>query len=184
HTLPGLSRASLLMPQMVGALFLGIMESFGADESWSLAYLSHPVISLIELIIFTAASYYFVRYGLLGDQSPWVEEIDPHIKQRKKNKILRKRSLGFLSLGLWQAFTLINLFMVLQANVMCNPSRADLLQHAPTDLFSIMMNALVPQMIIVDTIAGLNMIILPWSLFTWTVQLFFFSAIFERIMNR
>jgi len=30
----------------------------------------------------------------------------------------------------------------------------------------------------------ISFLIFPWAILTWTVQLFFFGAIFERIMNR
>lgn len=184
NTMPGLSRASLLMPQMVGALFLGIMESFGADESWSMAFLTHPMIRVVKIAIFSIASYYFVRNVMLGSQSPWVPEQNMERRRKLRNRILRKRTLNFLSLGLWQAFTLINLFSMLQARVMCDASRANLFQDRSMDVVSKVIDAVVPHILTIDLIMDLQITVLPWAIFTWTVQLFFFSVIFERIMNR
>ena len=182
----GFGRASLLLPQMVGSLFLGIMQSFAADESWSLAFFGHPIVRLVKLAMFFGASYFFLRYVMLQGQSPAVHGVGNERVGRERRRMLRKRALDLLSLGLWQAFALVTLFTLLQGTTMGGPMRADLVGATKMDMdaLSIAMGSAIPHRIDVSFgILGLRFLVFPWAIFSWTIQLFFFSAIFERIMS-
>jgi hypothetical protein len=188
-------RASLLMPQMVGTLFLGIVQSFAADESWSMAFLGHPFIRLVTMGTFLAASYFFIRHEMLRGQRPKVAALNGELESEYRdrevsehNRILRNRSLNLLALGLWQAFALVTLFALLQGTVMGGDSRAGLedAEHANIGTFWQQWGMLVPNVIRVGTPGSgfIGFLIFPWAILSWTAQLFFFSAIFERILAR
>ncbi|MCP4006618.1 MAG: hypothetical protein GY725_20760 [bacterium] len=179
----GVPRASLLVPQMVGALFLGVVQSFSADENWSTAFLANPVLRLLKIGLFIAVSYFFVRYVMLRGQSPAVEVVDREGERRAQNKILRRRATSLMSLGLWQAFALVTLFSLFEGTTMSK--RAGLAEE-PQAFLAQELNQLIPARILVELghPTLLEFVILPWAILTWTVQLFFFSAIFERIMSK
>ncbi len=147
-------RASMLIPHMVGALFLGIMERFAADEHWSLAFESNPVIRWLNIGIFLAASIFFVRFVMLRTQSP------------------QPRGTTY---------------SMLMGGVMSGVSRANIAAVSLDQLgpMAAFVDAVIPNRIQVPLIPGYLVVpVFPWAILTWTVQLFFFSAIFERIMNR
>jgi len=179
--MPGIrSKASLLMPQMVGALFYGVLQSFASDETWSLAVMGNVFVRGLNFVLFLLASYYFIRYVMLKGQSPKVGHLEA-------GKVLRKRSLGILSLGLWQACTLVTLFSLFMGTVMGGETRADLDQAiTQMDFFSSQLTVLLPAKIVIDVTGdgGLRFMVFPWAILTWSVQLFFFGAIFERILQR
>jgi hypothetical protein len=107
---------------------------------------------------------------------------------KARSRILRKRALHVLALGLFQAFTLITLFALLRGAVMGGPNRTDLIQASVQflDPISRWLGELIPNWIVVGETdaAPIRFLIFPWAILTWTVELFFFSAIFERILNR
>lgn len=173
---------SLLIPQFIGTLFLGVMQSITADETWSLGFLANPLVRLIRISVFLFGSYFFVRYVMLGRQSP---EPTSSAGTAEPRCILRERAMGLLSLGLWQAFGLVTLFMILYGGVMGSATRADLPGAAETlDWLSTLVGDFVPHTIHVGSKDGiLAFVLYPWPILSWTVELFFFSAIFERIMS-
>lgn len=181
HRLPGgISRTSFLLPQMIGALFLGIMESFAADETWAMGFKGSRAIWLLNLVIFLAASYFFVRYVMLRDQE--------RSGGAERNRKLKRRAWDVLAIGHWQAFALITLFALLQGNIMGDANRANL-DGSSFDAFSDLAGGALPHIIEIrpPSLAGCGWLCLkvyPWAILAWTVRLFFFSAIFERIMNR
>jgi len=187
----GLSRASLLLPQMVGTLFLGIMQSFSADETWTAGFLGHPLIRWANIGIFLGGAYFFVRYVMMKGQNPRVPADTPEEQKRARDKILGRRAKSVLALGLWQSFAIITLFALLKGPVMSSAHRANLIgqEGAVEELDPLSRDVqewLVPNVIELgpkDT-HSVRLVIFPWAMLTWTVQLFFFGAIFERIMSK
>jgi len=178
----GISRASLLVPQMVGTLLLGIVQAFSADESWSLAYMSNPLLKLVKLGLFLAASYFFVRYVMVGNQKPRFRGREPRVELKRT---LRRRAIGLMSLGLWQSFAMITLFALFEGTVMSDETRAAL-PTTPDGVLPQMLERVAPHTMTLPLgePPWLELSVFPWAILSWTVQLFFFSAIFERIMNR
>jgi len=87
-------------------------------------------------------------------------------------------------MGFWLSFLFISLYSLLMGPVMSAKGRADL---DPTQLPAMArdLELALPNRLDVMLIPGyLEVPVFPWAIITWTVQLFFFSAIFERIMNR
>jgi len=186
----GMSRASLLLPQMVGGLFLGIMHSLSSDEFWALGFMGHRAMWLANTGIFLGASYFFVRHVMFRDQLGRQPPAD-------RNPLLAKRTWNVLAIGHWQAFFLITLFSLLSGNVMGGSGRAGL-ESAGLDHFSQTAGLMLPHVItiapclpgwgglpgVVRGAEWLCLRIYPWAILTWTVRLFFFSAVFERVISR
>lgn len=171
-----------LLPQITAALFLGIMEVLAADEAWSLAVLEYPWVRGFTILAFLLAGYFFTREVLLGGQ----------LKAKTDTKRKSRRAAHVMALVLWQSFVLVVLFALIGGRVMGDRADIDLdhyhrlaaawghyLPHevhlgqlflAPAED-----NALYPK--------NPAYRIFPWAIGTWTVQVFFFSAIFERIMG-
>ena len=171
----GLSRATLLLPQMVGTLFLGIMQSFHTDEMWTLGVLPNVWIRVSNILLFGGAAYFFVRYVMLAS--------DGQISGNS-NAVLRRRTFNVLALGLWQAFFLITLFTMLRGTLMGGPARADLASAIQTmDHATGAMGEWIPHDLKAE-LGFATVTIYPWAILTWTVQVFFFSAIFERLLDR
>ncbi len=105
----GISSASLLLPQLVGALFLGIHEFFWSSDKLAIGVLEEPLVRVLNIAIFTAASFFFVKTVFLRGQNPkrGYSEI------AHKDKITQ-RTLAVLSIGLWQAFGLTTFFIILK----------------------------------------------------------------------
>ncbi len=192
-------RASALIPHMVGALFLGIMERFAADENWSLAFESDPIIRLANIAIFLLATVFFVRFVVLRNQMPLdrtkpgakgdaaplrkaEEKEDENVFPQKK--ILRRRTLSLLAMGFWLSFLFITIYSILMGKVMAG--RTGITKFDPESLGSLArtLNNAIPLHIHAQPLPDLHIYVFPWAILTWTVQLFFFSAIFERIVNR
>ena len=89
----GISSASLLLPQLVGALFLGIHEFFWSSDKLAIGVLEEPLVRVLNIAIFTAASFFFVKTVFLRGQNPkrGYSEI------AHKNKITQ-RTLAVLSI--------------------------------------------------------------------------------------
>jgi hypothetical protein len=180
-------RASMLIPHMVGALFLGIMERFAADEHWSLAFESNPVIRWLNIGIFLAASIFFVRFVMLRTQSPQPRGTTTGKSNIDSAAVLRRRTGSLLAIGFWVSFLFITIYSMLMGGVMAGVSRANIAAVSLDQLgpMAAFVDAVIPNRIQVPLIPGYLVVpVFPWAILTWTVQLFFFSAIFERIMNR
>ncbi len=180
-------RATLLLPHMVGALFLGIMERFAADETWSLAVLGSPIIRGVNLAIFLGASYFFVRHVMIHQQRPKARAHRTGAKAISTSQVLRRRALSLLAMGFWLSFLFITVYSLLMGGVMSGPGRAELAAALAqqADPVASWLGHLIPPHIPVSVLpGGPTLIVFPWAILSWTVQLFFFSAIFERIMNR
>lgn len=171
-----------LLPQITAALFLGIMEVLASDEAWSLAVLEFPWVRGFTIAAFLLAGFFFTREVLLGGQ----------LKTKADTRRKSKRAASVMSLVLWQSFVLVVLFGLISGRVMGDRAEIDLdhlsrlaaqwgqfLPHevhlGPFFLEPVEENVLYP--------SGPAYRIFPWAVATWTVQVFFFSAIFERIMR-
>ncbi|MFH1465186.1 MAG: hypothetical protein ABIO70_12440 [Pseudomonadota bacterium] len=178
-------RAAMLVPQMVGALFLGIMERFGADEVWSIAIGSHPLIRLVNIAIFLVGTVFFVRFGMLRGQQPRPRGPIEGGGSIGAARVLWRRTLSLLSLGLWQSFLFVTVYSVLMGDVMMKRFEAAQALTVKISPLQPLLESVIPSSNPVHLPWGLMEIhVLPWAILTWTVELFFFSAIFERIMNR
>ncbi|MFC1531315.1 hypothetical protein ACFL5T_03635 [Gemmatimonadota bacterium] len=156
----------LLLPQTTAALFVGLQGTISADETWSLAVLGNPSVRVVMVLAFLGVGYLFTREVLLGDQR--VPSARPALRHTK-----RRRAMDLMAVTLWQSFTLVSVFAILTSPVMSGGGRADIGSGAATTLF------LVPG----ELSAG-PFRVFPWAIAIWTVQVFFFSAIFERIMQK
>lgn len=179
---PGAS-GRFLLPQTTAALFLGLMEVLSTDEAWSLAVLEYPWVRLFTIGTFLLTGFFFTREVLLGNQ----------LQERSEIKRKNRRAASVMALALWQSFLLVALFGVLGGRVM--GARAEL-DPAALATFAESFGGFLPTEVHLGQWflqpAETNEVfpktsayrIFPWAILTWTVQVFFFSAIFERIMQR
>ncbi|MCB9647892.1 MAG: hypothetical protein H6730_14985 [Deltaproteobacteria bacterium] len=160
------SAGRYLLPQITAALFLGIMEVLAADEAWSLAVLELGWVRVFTVLAFLGTGFFFIREVLLGRQA------DPTATRGRRSR----RAAQVMALVLWQSFALVLLFALLGGRVMA--ARAGLDEAAFAGLADLP-TALLPHEV---RLFGVYRVF-PWALVSWTVQVFFFSAIFERIMR-
>ncbi|MEQ8277428.1 MAG: hypothetical protein RMA76_02740 [Deltaproteobacteria bacterium] len=171
-----------LLPQITAALFLGINEVLASDEAWSLAVLEFPWVRGFTILAFLLAGFFFTREVLLGGQ----------LKSKADTRKKSRRAANVMSLVLWQSFVLVVLFALISGRVMGDRAELDVehlnrlaaqwghfLPHevhlGSFFLEPVEENALYP--------SRPSYRVFPWAVLTWTVQVFFFSAIFERIMR-
>ena len=171
-----------LLPQITAALFLGIMEVLGTDEAWSLAVLEYPWVRGFTILAFLLAGFFFTREVLLGNQ----------LKAKADTRKKSKRAASVMALVLWQSFVLVVLFALIGGRVMGDRAELDL-EHLRR--FAALWGHYLPHEVHLGKFflepAADNALypanpayrIFPWAIGTWTVQVFFFSAIFERIMR-
>jgi hypothetical protein len=171
-----------LLPQITAALFLGIMEVLATDEAWSLAVLEYPWVRGFTILAFLLAGFFFTREVLLGNQ----------LKSKADTRRKSKRAASVMALVLWQSFVLVVLFGLIGGRVMGDRAELDL-EHLRK--FAALWGHYLPHEVHLgklllapveeNTLYPANPAyrIFPWAIGTWTVQVFFFSAIFERIMR-
>ncbi len=171
-----------LLPQITAALFLGLTQLLSVDESWAVAVLEYPWVRIFTVVAFLLTGFFFTREVLLGDQLKSKADI------KKKNR----RAASVMSLVLWQSFCLVVLFGVLSGRLM--GGRAEI---NPKYLVSFAKNYAewLPYEVhlgklFLQPVNSAELFppkpayrIFPWALMQWTVQVFFFSAVFERIMK-
>jgi hypothetical protein len=177
----GISSASLLLPQMVGALFLGVHDAFGWSDKLAIGVLEEPVVRAVNVVVFLAASYFFVRYVFLRGQRPGGER-----HGSSASSVLRRRTFSILSIGIWQSFGLITLFCIVKAGVLAAPKLGDLqnVDHDAIEGFSSLIYGFLPSVISVGQADWIRILVFPWAILSMTIELFFVSAIFERILHR
>lgn len=168
-----------LMPQITAALFLGITEIMSSDEAWALAVLEYPWVRSFTVVAFLLTGFFFTREVLLGDQLN--SKSDAH----KKNE----RAASVMSLVLWQSFVLVGLFGILGGRVMGNRVEYDSFAEVARAFGEWLPLQVHVGRFFLTPADGASIeqggyTIYPWALMQWTVQVFFFSAIFERIMKR
>jgi len=172
----GLSAYRLLMPQLLGALVLGILNRFPADEFWAVGLMSHPMMYLVKIGMFFGASYLFVRFVLLA---PYEEGKRGQMKERKAT--LRRRTSQIVALGVWQSFWIVTLFALLMSGIMAE--RVDYSALVHNENIQTLLSTILPDRLVM-TSEYITLTIPPWAILEWTFEIFFISAIFERIMNR
>lgn len=172
------STGRFLLPQITAALFLGLNEVLSTDEAWSLAVFEYPWVRTFTVTAFLAAGFFFTREVLLKDQ----------LRTAMKKKT--RRAASVMALVLWQSFVLVGFFGVLGGRLM--GQRAEItaaeLQKLPPRFLPHEVDLGEMFVAPVDSDAPFPtdppFRIFPWAMLTWTVQVFFFSAVFERIMQR
>jgi hypothetical protein len=171
------STSKFMLPQITAALFLGVSEIINTEEAWAFAVLEYPWVRIFTVAAFLVIGFLFTREVLMGGQL--ASRADSH----KKNE----RAMSVMALILWQSSVLVGLFGILAGRVMGD--RVDQAQFS--DAVGTFGRWLPIQVhvgrLFLDPATELTSggyAIYPWALMTWTVQVFFFSAIFERIMRR
>jgi hypothetical protein len=171
------STSKFLLPQITAALFLGVSEIINTDEAWAFAVLEYPWVRIFTVAAFLVIGFLFTREVLLGGQLTSAADV------QKKNE----RAGSVMALVLWQSSVLVGLFGILAGRVM-----GDRVDPAQFSAASGTFGEWLPIQVHVGSffldpateLTTGGYAIYPWALMTWTVQVFFFSAIFERIMRR
>ena len=168
-----------ILPQTTAAIFIGVMQSTMADENWSMAILGHPVVQLMMWAVFIFVGFLFTREILLRDQ----------LTDKEFRRERGRRAWHMIMLGLWQSFALVLFFGVMSGRIMGIRG-----EFAPDDLVG--PSKLVADWLPMEVRLGDwffnpatpgedgQFLLYPRALISWTVQVFFFSTIFERIMQR
>lgn len=184
-----LPRGRLFLPQVLGAMFLGVQQVIAADEAWRVAFQVSTPVRALTLAGFLLGAYFFTRELILGDQ------LRSREAAHRRRRSARARSI--MALGMWQAFALVTLFGVIGGTVMADSGRADLLiSQLPTGPFDL--GRLVPHELRLGPgflqlwegpmgahpkLDNPAFRIFPWVLVSWTFQVYFFSAIIERVLS-
>jgi hypothetical protein len=171
------STSKFLLPQMTAALFLGVSEMINADENWAFAVFEYPWVRIFTVAAFLVIGFIFTREVLLGGQL--TSASDAHRKSERAGSVM--------ALVLWQSSVLVGLFGILSGRVMgdrMDPAQFTAAAGTFGEWLPIQVHV---GSFFLDPATELTTggyAIYPWALMTWTVQVFFFSAIFERIMRR
>ena len=190
-------RFHLLVPQMFGVLLLGIINIFQAWENLSLAINTQALTTLVYLLTFLLGGWMFVRYVLLDGQDPMAvrraavrgkdrkhQSLRKRLGQRVQPGPVTRRAFRLMALGLWQASTLVGIFTLIHGQaLMAALSISDQAALGGGETSNALYTLVAPQ-ISVGSSGGPGSAIFPWVNLIWTVQLFFFSAVIERVMNR
>jgi hypothetical protein len=170
------STSKFMLPQITAALFLGAWQVINTEEAWLFAVLEYPWVRIFTVAMFLVIGFLFTREVLLGTQ------LGSRAHWHRKNE----RALSVMALVLWQSSVLVGVFGILSGRVM----GATVDQGRFTEAVGSFGHWLPIQVhvgrLVLDPAAEMTTggyAIYPWALMTWTVQVFFFSAIFERIMR-
>jgi hypothetical protein len=167
-------KSAMFLPQIAAALFFGITQVIAADESWAQAYMEYFWLRIALMAVFLSLSYYFIH--------------NQTIPPCYDNKIKRKRVLSYMSLGLWQCNALVLLFGGLSGAVMGGRAELTLEKVGETSLH---FGQYLPHEVILTNWFPLpfsvfndgSYRIFPWALLFWIAQVYFFSAIFEKLFS-
>jgi hypothetical protein len=156
----------------------------GTDEPWYTAIADYPWLRLVTVCLLIVVVYFFIRSSFLGGQDD---------DCGRKNK----RTISIMAMGLWQSFSLTLYFGLAYGWVMFQRmggkgalGASDEIGGMPFAIPNLDFEK--PKGFLYNAIEfnlGLGsvpdeFVLFPWTLFSWTFQLFFFSAILQRIMNR
>ena len=170
-----------LLPQTTAAIFLAIFSSIPSDERWSLAIRSHPLVQVVTWAIFLIIGFIFTREVLLGRQ----------FRGKKQAKQKSRRAGQLMALSLWQSFALVLFFTMATGRIMAGSDRGNINPEEFSGLGRIIGYVLPIEVYLghgflnpATSREAASFWIYPRALISWTIQVFFFGAIFERIMGR
>lgn len=164
-----------MLPQTAAAIFLAITTSIPSDEGWSIALGGNPWVQTLTWAAYIAFGFLFTREIILGEQ----------FRGRKQAKQKNRRAMQLMALSLWQSFALVMFFAMIYGRVMADETRA------AVDIPNLPGLGVLPSVVYLgpgflqpggESSSGFW--IFPRAILTWTVQMFFFGAIFERVMRK
>ncbi len=103
--------------------------------------------------------FYFTRDVLLDQQ----------LQSRDETRARSRRAARVMALSVWQSSALVLFFGIMSSRLMAGPGRAEIE---------------IPDTEVVPLCDDAAFRIFPWALLVWMVNVFFFSVIFERIIQR
>lgn len=170
-----------MLPQTTAAILVGVIQTTSSDESWSMAITGNPVGQTIMCIVFLTVGFFFTREILLRDQ----------FKGRQNSRRRGNRAWRMMMLSLWQSFALVLCFSVIAGRTMAGLGRADIDPEGLTGLAKLLAEWVPTEVHLgacflqsAASRAEGQFWLHPRAILSWTVQVFFFSAIFERVMQR
>ena len=169
------------LPQTTAAIFLAIFSSIPSDERWSLTIKANLSVQVLTWIMYLIIGFIFMREIILGKQLRGSQY------RREKNR----RAGQLMALSLWQAFTLVMFFSITVGRIMAASDRGNIDSTQFMGLGKLFSNLLPTEVYLgegfldpASTRADAAFWIYPRALISWTIQMFFFGAIFERVMGR
>lgn len=180
---PRSSLSDLVLPQITGALLIGVFELIGGDEPWYTAIADYAWLRVVTIFMLISVVYFFIRSSFLSGQTD--------LDGRKA-----RRTLSIMAMGLWQSFTLTLYFGLAYGWVMFQRMGGEAALKGSSDVSGMPFNiagidyyepkGFLYNAIVIDLacLGDTEFVLFPWTLLSWTFQLFFFSAILQRIMNR
>ena len=165
-----ISAGRFLLPQTSAALFVGLMEVVSADESWSVAVLEYPWVRVFKMLAFLVLGFVFIREVLLSGQ----------LQSRSERGTKNRRAASVMSLVMWQSAVGVVVFGVLFGRIMGARAAFD---PAPLEVVPHLGAWLPSEVQLAGFSGGAGYRIFPWALLPWTIQVFFLSANFERILS-
>jgi hypothetical protein len=186
HRLPqrggiGVSVWRFLLPQTTAAIFLAAFSSIPSDERWSLTVKGNLPVAVITWAVFLVVGFVFIREIILGNQ----------FRGRGERILRNRRTAQVMSLSLWQAFVLAMFFTMTVGRIMGAGDRGNIDPEA-----FVGMGRWIRQLLPIEVHLGSWFLepaasretaifwVHPRAIVSWTIQMFFFGAIFERIMGR
>ncbi|MBN1554484.1 MAG: hypothetical protein JXA11_07045 [Phycisphaerae bacterium] len=164
-----------MLPQTAAAIFLAVTTALPTDEGWSIAVSGNPWVQMFTWAAYLAFGFLFTREIILGEQ----------FQGRKESRQKNRRAMQLMALSLWQSFALVMFFAMVYGRVMAGETRAAVdIPHSPG--LGVVPNVvyLGPWFLQPASDSTAAFWIFPRAILTWTVQMFFFGAIFERVMRK
>jgi len=170
-----------LLPQTMAAMFLAVFSSIPSDERWTLTIRGNLPAQVVQWVLFLVVGFVFTREIILGEQFRTAQS--PGRKNRRATELM--------SLAMWEAFVLVLFFSMTVGRIMASADRGVIDPEQMTGL-----SKAVGSVIPTEVHLGAGFLqpassrleagfwIHPRAIVSWTIQMFFFGAIFERIMGR
>ncbi|MDY6914582.1 MAG: MFS transporter [Planctomycetota bacterium] len=170
-----------LLPQTTAAIFLAIFSAIPSDEGWSLAVKANITVQALMWIAFLVVGFIFTREIILGNQ----------FRGKRQGMQKNRRAGQLMAMSLWQSFTLVTFFAMAVGRIMAASDRGNINPEEFSGLSKAIANLLPVEVYLGDGFIhpatcrqDAAFWIYPRALISWTIQMFFFGAIFERIMGR
>ena len=170
----------LLLPKLLGMLFIAFPAMFLSDEAWKIAAGAHPVMNTILCALFFMISYLFVRHVMLRRIS------DPDQQ--------RRRTWHVLSLGLLQSFLITSFFTITTGRSMGEGYPVNKIYASLKDWA--LFKAIPPKMEFklgehltslpdwATLMPGIDIVIHPWFILFWTIQTLFIGVVLQMFISR